>query len=800
MKFLTILMLSFISLTAQAQLTVSPVPVSGGIALAQANTYIYITNPSAVSVSPNITLGSNSAGVTATTSRCATLRARSTCYIIVNFPSYATNSQVLSIPLSSGALVLANLTFAPVVQPSSSIFVTPSVSMDGFSNYSITIQNKTPSAKTYAPVIGGVDASKYSIVLNKCSSVSPGGTCLVYLKLAPQEVGSYSASVTESQVTGSATLSSTITLATAGVILPPNPSITMTPASSSFGTITNLGKTASKLFTITNNGNVAVSPIIAVAGTGLEIVLNRCLLLLSPNQSCSVSVLFNAVGSMTNGTQSGLSISAQATALTSLLTSTLSATLNVSPVLLGSVGGSSGGSPLGALSTFVLQNSYQGTTYLYNPINLTLYSWGANFNGQLGNGSSINSSDSAIGPYSLNSGNSYALSGKYIKDFTMGVYGYHACAITTGEQIYCWGYNYAGQSAVDSSISSSVEAPALLSLTSPAGFKKLALASFASFVLTNDGKVYCWGANSSGSACADPNITQGGHIPVALDMTGVLAGKTIKDISAGYTTGCVVASDDRVYCWGSNYGSFGDGNLVSESYVPVAVDWTGALAGKTTKSLHMTDYGQTCIIASDDKPYCWGANYYGQVGSGITDSTIYVPTQVDMTGVLAGKTVKSMKMGDSNVCVIASDDKPYCWGSGSSGQLGDGTIDVIGYSPVAVDMSGALAGKTVKKITLHSSGQTICVIASDDKPYCWGNNNAGQLGNGTTNNSSVPVAVDHSGLLAGKTVQEISTNGSSVCVVASDNKTYCIGQNYYGQLGDGTANVSSVFVLAPTIP
>ena len=296
-------------------------------------------------------------------------------------------------------------------------------------------------------------------------------------------------------------------------------------------------------------------------------------------------------------------------------------------------------------------------------------------------------------------------------------------------------------------------------------------------------EVYCWGQITS------PNSS----IPVAVDTTGVLAGKTIKSISAGDSSACAIASDDKAYCWGYNsYGELGNGTTTS-SFAPVAVDTTGVLAGKTIKSISAGD-SSACAIASDDKAYCWGYNSYGELGNGTTTASL-VPVAVDMTGVLAGKTIKSISAGYSSACAIASDDKAYCWGYGASfyspnySQLGSG-INISSSIPVAVDMTGVLAGKTLKSVEV-GSGPT-CAIASDDKAYCWGNNAYGQFGDGTTTSSLVPVAVDVTGALDNKTIESISIGSNSACAIASDNKAYCWGNNSFGQFGNGTTTASLV--------
>lgn len=197
----------------------------------------------------------------------------------------------------------------------------------------------------------------------------------------------------------------------------------------------------------------------------------------------------------------------------------------------------------------------------------------------------------------------------------------------------------------------------------------------------------------------------------------------------------------------------------------------------------------SCYIDISGKVYCWGSNSTGELGDGSNkDSSTPVP--VNMSGVLKGKTAKILAGGSgagrSFSCLIASDDLPYCWGENYYGQLGNNSTEESNV-PVAVDMSGALKSKTVKSISVGSSHA--CVIASDDNAYCWGEGSDGQLGN-DTGTSSVPIAVNREGVLAGKTIKSITSGsvmfGGYSCVIASDNNEYCWGNNSSGQLGDGT--------------
>lgn len=188
-------------------------------------------------------------------------------------------------------------------------------------------------------------------------------------------------------------------------------------------------------------------------------------------------------------------------------------------------------------------------------------------------------------------------------------------------------------------------------------------------------------------------------------------------------------------------------------------------------------WGFTCSIASDDNAYCWGYNYDGELGNN-SDTNSLAPVAVDTSGVLSGKNIKLIDAGESATCAIASDDKVYCWGE--SYLLGNNSEE-DSLVPVAVDTSGVLSGKTIKSVTVGQS--QVCAIASDNQAYCWGLNSFGNLGNFSYDDSLVPVAVYTSGALSDKTVISISAGFDHTCVIASDNQAYCWGYDGYWQGG-----------------
>jgi alpha-tubulin suppressor-like RCC1 family protein len=305
-----------------------------------------------------------------------------------------------------------------------------------------------------------------------------------------------------------------------------------------------------------------------------------------------------------------------------------------------------------------------------------------------------------------------------------------------------------------------------------------------------DGKAYCWGVNESGQL--GNGTTSDSTTPVPASTSGVLSGKIVSAISASVNHTCAIA-DSRAYCWGSNTdGKLGNGTTNS-STVPTAVG--GILANKNVTDISTSIVGDyTCAIA-EGKAYCWGSNMWATLGDGTQDYDPHPdPVLVKSDGVLAGKTVSAISAGSGHACVIAQ-NMAYCWGNNEAGSLGDGTVD-IRRTPVAVNTSGALNGKTVTNI----SAETATCVVADAKAYCWGNGQGGRLGNGSTEYvNPFPLAVTSSGALNGKLVTDISARGGHTCALASG-ASYCWGNNVNGELGNGTTTSSSVPIATTGLP
>ena len=377
--------------------------------------------------------------------------------------------------------------------------------------------------------------------------------------------------------------------------------------------------------------------------------------------------------------------------------------------------------------------------------------------------------------------------------------GSESCGIESG-QAYCWGDNSTGElgdgSTADSSVPVAVDTSGVLAGKT---LTQISVGFQDACALDSAGVAYCWGWNGEGEL--GDGSTADSSVPVAVDTSGVLAGKTLTQISAGDQVTCAVDSAGAAYCWGDNvWGDLGDGGSENSSSVPVAVDNIYSdLAGKT---LTQISAGQqdTCAVDAAGAAYCWGNNYDGALGGGTSASSWGSPVAVDTKGVLAGKSLTQVSVAFLSACALDSAGAAYCWGWNSEGELGDGSTQQPDPSvAVAVDTSGVLAGKALTQ--LSAGDQEACALDSAGAAYCWGDNGEGGLGDGSTQNSSVPVAVDTSGVLAGKTLTQITVGSGHACALDSSGSAYCWGGNNSGELGDDSTSMSDMPVrVGPEAP
>lgn len=437
-------------------------------------------------------------------------------------------------------------------------------------------------------------------------------------------------------------------------------------------------------------------------------------------------------------------------------------------------------------------------------------------------------------PVAVDASASSPLNNKTVTDITIGnyhmVYGF-ACAVAytgtdpTTRQPYCWGHQLSGNSSTGTG-------PRLIpgftgkTVTKiSAGDLHACAIAYTTSIGPSDSRVYCWGVRQFGALGTGTSGANWVTTPVLVNG-GDLGNKTVVDLSAGYRYTCAVAyttaatTDARPYCWGDNTaGNLGTGNNLTYS-TPKATIVTGALSGKTVSSISagslyiaLTCSGydsegncstyddaaqtHTCVTAypSNGSPtntaaYCWGSNSYGELGTNSTSPyTSNTPTTV-FTGAgsdIQNRTVTSIASGGWNTCALSyptagptTQVKASCWGNRGCGALGDGQQGTswgcggnITTRAVAVATTGtsALVGKT--PITIAAGIYEGCVTAYDgtdtatERGYCWGGNDWGNLGNGTTcvncfSTNKWPLALDVSSSSAVGTTTTTTSGGSPI--------------------------------------
>jgi alpha-tubulin suppressor-like RCC1 family protein len=349
----------------------------------------------------------------------------------------------------------------------------------------------------------------------------------------------------------------------------------------------------------------------------------------------------------------------------------------------------------------------------------------------------------------------------------------------------------------------SVAAPALAGLGFDDHVTQISAGGYHTCALrthTGTGTVWCWGDNTYGQLGDGTTGNATTHlrlVPVQVRRgNGFLTGITA--ISAGERHTCARRDDGTAWCWGRNqFGQLGDGTTggaTQRRLKAVQVErGSGFLTGVTTISAGLW---HSCARTANGTGWCWGRNQLGQLGDGTTGGSTHrrlKAVQVLRTGgdgPLTG--VATVDAGFYHSCARTTNGSAWCWGDNSYGQLGDGTTGNADHLRLkAVRVKWVLGTNLIGVTALSTGSWHSCARRNDGSTWCWGSNNYGELGDGSTGDANhlrlkavqVLRAPGPDPLLA---VASVSAGGWHSCARTNDNRAWCWGDDFWGEVGDGT--------------
>jgi alpha-tubulin suppressor-like RCC1 family protein len=376
---------------------------------------------------------------------------------------------------------------------------------------------------------------------------------------------------------------------------------------------------------------------------------------------------------------------------------------------------------------------------------------------------------------------------------------YHACARRSSGRIACWGNGPLGNGGNNSPIAP-LPAEALVPVTGITDAVGLAAGNGNTCAIRSGGTVWCWGQGSYGSL----GIGTGAGSTTPVQVPGLTG---ITQISSRVWTTCARRNDGTIWCWGYNtYGQCGNGRCMSSTSGQLAENSPVQVTGLT--GMVEVAVGQYSACArSATAVYCWGNRDFGALGDGFRAHTScngfdVATTPVAVTGFTA-VSLSSLVSGAGFACVLVQTStalRPYCWGTNANGQVGNGsTATAFSASVVNPTWDPVMGGPM-----LFAAGEShACVVVaqgSSRRRYCWGDNGDGQWGTGSTS----PISASTPQLASATDGARFLTAGQNFTCFADytvrvgpiSGLLGCVGANYVAQLGGGFASTRELVPVA----
>lgn len=342
----------------------------------------------------------------------------------------------------------------------------------------------------------------------------------------------------------------------------------------------------------------------------------------------------------------------------------------------------------------------------------------------------------------------------------------HICGILPNKTVECWGEIAHSNTRMGVSL-----APKLV--PNLAQVMDIAVGQGHACALLKDKTIKCWGKNDKGQLGNNTQTFAQEPVFVVTSDSDTAALANVKSIAAGYSHTCAVLTGaSNIKCWGANERK--------------QIDNSGKLKKVPTNSISITDAEKlelgeqySCVLSTGNEVKCWGANIGGTGEKGETR------VNGNFTALSAGK---------AHACAVTNTSHIKCWGENDFGQLGNKTTTKVDIdSPVDVHTASNASTPLVGAASVSAGSSHTCVKLTNNQFKCWGKNNKGQLGDGTTNQSTTPLDLPKL-----KNVPPLILGSDYSCVNYSDKPLHCWGQNNTGQLGNGsrTSSTTPVAVMA----
>lgn len=370
----------------------------------------------------------------------------------------------------------------------------------------------------------------------------------------------------------------------------------------------------------------------------------------------------------------------------------------------------------------------------------------------------------------------------------------HSSALSLTGQVFMWGNNQYGQlgDGTSTNINIPTEITSAFSLAAGDQIISLSLGVNSSSALSATGRVFMWGFNDNGKL-GDGTTTDRNFPTEITSRFSLAAGDQIISLSLGWYHSSALSETGRVFMWGYNgsFGLLGDGTTASRN-IPTEITSKFSLSeGDQIISLTLGWY-HSSALTSFGRVFMWGSNGDGELGDGTTTNRL-VPTEIT-SSFPPFLMIISISLGKDHSTALSATGRVFMWGNNYFGELGDGTT-VDRYVPTEIT-SRFLLEESDQIISLSLSVYYSSALSETGRVFMWGNNEYGQLGDGTTTQRNVPFETTSTfSLAASDQIISLSLGAYHSSALSETSRVFMWGFNGNGQLGDGTTTNRNVPVI-----